>query len=393
MLQTRISPSRTSAISLTVFTTRATPSTTPGDAGAPLSSESPVLAPRPRANAFGRDAPEHVQHRVVHLLGHGADGGRRSPVREPLEDLLAARDDRRPVLRAERLAARGPHQHELVEGRCNLVPGELEDVLGILEVAVRPRAARRTRAPCSTTSSGTSSRRGTCAPRRTGRPCRERPSSSSKPLRVSSSRSAPYSCASRSRSRASSSVGRSTSSPSLQRAHIADERRVRDARVVEPAAVVVVEPVARGHVEPRVLHLLELLEPALPASLRASSSSISSGERPSTNAESTPVSTASRASRLSSASGLNRSTSIPATICAMCWSGMSGRRVLAEVDERGVGAVAEQQELAVVLPHELDAAHAAARRRRGPRRTPCCGRPRTRPRRARTPAGRAREDR
>ena len=47
------------------------------------------------------------------------------------------------------------------------------------------------------------------------------------------------------------------------RAHVADERRVRDARVVEPAAVVVVEPVAGRHVEPRVLHLLELLEPRL----------------------------------------------------------------------------------------------------------------------------------
>ena len=47
---------------------------------------------------------------------------------------------------------------------------------------------------------------------------------------------------------------------------------------------------------------------------------------------------------------------MPATICAMCWSGMSGSAVLAEVRERRVGAVPEQEELAVVLPHEVAAA-------------------------------------
>ena len=41
MLQTRISPSRTSPISRTVLTTRATPSTTPGEAAVPVSSEPP----------------------------------------------------------------------------------------------------------------------------------------------------------------------------------------------------------------------------------------------------------------------------------------------------------------------------------------------------------------
>ena len=67
---------------------------------------------------------------------------------------------------------------------------------------------------------------------------------------------------------------------------------------------------------------------ARPASLSASSASISSGVRPSANAASTPVSIARRASRRSSASGLQRITSMPATICAMCWSGMSGRAPL-----------------------------------------------------------------
>ena len=104
-----------------------------------------------------------------------------------------------------------------------------------------------------------------------------------------------------------------------QRADVADQRRVRNARVVEPAAVVVVEPVAGRHVEPRVLDLLELVEPAaaLPrSSIARRRSRPACG--PATNAPSTPVSIASRASRRSSASGLNSSTSIPATICAMC---------------------------------------------------------------------------
>jgi hypothetical protein len=47
----------------------------------------------------------------------------------------------------------------------------------------------------------------------------------------------------------------------LQRLDVACERRVRDARIVVPAAVVVVEAVAGAHVEPGILDLLELLEP------------------------------------------------------------------------------------------------------------------------------------
>ena len=37
----------------------------------------------------------------------------------------------------------------------------------------------------------------------------------------------------------------------------------------------------------------------------------------------------------------------------MCWSGMSGRLRLAELGEGHVGAVAEEQELEVVLPHQV----------------------------------------
>ena len=136
MLQTRISPSRTSAISLTVFTTRATPSTTPGDAGAPLSSGPPSWL---RAHARTRSV---VMPQSMFSTGSFTSSGM-APIagggvqsREPLDDLLAARDDRRPVLRAERLAARGPDQHELVERRLRPRAGELEDVLGVVEVPV-----------------------------------------------------------------------------------------------------------------------------------------------------------------------------------------------------------------------------------------------------------------
>src|SRR5262245_13890051 len=87
----------------------------------PAELRAAVLAPRPLADALGGEAPQHVEHRVVHLLGRCPDRRRRSPVAEPLEDLLAAGDDRRPVLRADRRAARRPHQDELVQSRCDLV--------------------------------------------------------------------------------------------------------------------------------------------------------------------------------------------------------------------------------------------------------------------------------
>ena len=54
--------------------------------------------PRPLLEALRRDAPEHHHDRVVHRLGHRAERRRRRPVAEPLEQLLAARHDRRPVV-------------------------------------------------------------------------------------------------------------------------------------------------------------------------------------------------------------------------------------------------------------------------------------------------------
>ena len=99
---------------------------------------------------------------------------------------------------------------------------------------------------------------------------------------------------------------------------------VRDRGVVEPAAVVVVEAVARGHVEPRVLDLLQLREPC-PTGVALAQVRVDLLGRPALDER---VDHASRASRRSSASGRNSSTSRPATICAMCWSGMSGRCAL-----------------------------------------------------------------
>src|SRR5207342_1438474 len=61
---------------------------------------------------------------------------RRRPVREALEQLLAPRHDRRPVRRAEWRAAGRPGQEQLVERLRDLVPAELEDVLGVLQEAV-----------------------------------------------------------------------------------------------------------------------------------------------------------------------------------------------------------------------------------------------------------------
>ncbi len=186
---------------------------------------------------------------------------------------------------------------------------------------------------------------------------RERPSSSSKPARDGSSSRCRYSSARRSRSRAISSSGRSTSSPARRARDVPDERRVRDARVVVPAPVEVVEAVAGGHVEPRVLDLLERLEPApaRPRSPRARPRSRHAGAPRRTRRRrrcrwrASPACGAPR-------SGLKRRTSIPATICATCWSGMSGSCALAQLREGHVRAVAEQQELEVVLPHEVAAA-------------------------------------
>ena len=113
-----------------------------------------------------------------------------------------------------------------------------------------------------------------------------------------------------------------------QRADVADQSRVRNARIVEPAAVVVVQPVAGRHVEPRVLDGGELGQPRAPG-LAVCELGVDLVRSAPFRERAVDVGVErQRASRRSSASGRNISTSIPATICAMCWSGMSGRLVL-----------------------------------------------------------------
>ncbi len=121
-----------------------------------------------------------------------------------------------------------------------------------------------------------------------------------------------------------------------------------------PAAVVVVQAVARAHVEPRVLDALELLEP--PRARRrscASSASISAGLRPLANA--------------GASAGVEREPRQPAQLgvgpeqqhvdpghhLRDVLVGDVRQRLLAEVAERQIRAVSEQQELEVVLPHLL----------------------------------------
>ena len=118
-----------------------------------------LLVPRPLVDSLRRHAPEHDQRRVHHHLGHCADRRRRRPVGEPLEQLAPLRDDRRPVLRAARPPAGRPRQQELVERRVHLEAGQLEDAVAVGRGSRARRAGRRTRGSCSTSSSGTSSRR------------------------------------------------------------------------------------------------------------------------------------------------------------------------------------------------------------------------------------------
>ena len=174
------------------------------------------------------------------------------------------------------------------------------------------------------------------------------------------------------------------------RTHVPDERRVRDARVVEPASVVVVEPVPGGHVEPRSETFSSSSSHAFPAS--GSGRAVVDLQRRATLDERRAHPCRRRAARAwsSSASGTKSKTSIPATICDVL-VGDVREDLLAEIGRTSRTSRTRAAELAVVLPGELAAARAAARTRRAPRRTPCCGRSRTRPRRARTRRAQGRE--
>ena len=134
---------------------------------------------------------------------------------------------------------------------------------------------------------------------------------------------------------------------------MADQRRVGDARIVEPARVGVVEAVAGRHVEPRILHALELREPRTAGiALRELRVDLL------------------RRAALDERAGdpqLDREPREPAKLGV----GPEERDVdpgdhlrdvlvgdvrqvrLAELGERHVRAVAEQEELEVVLPHQI----------------------------------------
>ena len=134
MLQTRISPSRTSEISCTVFTTRAGPSTTPGD------GRSVQLGPPSWLCAHARTRSV-VMPQSMFSTGSLTSSGM-APMAGGASSPRAARaspcDARRSAASfAERLAARRPHQDELVERRLDLGAGELEDVFRVLQVSVR----------------------------------------------------------------------------------------------------------------------------------------------------------------------------------------------------------------------------------------------------------------
>ena len=169
--QTSTSPSRTSASSLDVDHD---PRRALDDArrrGRAREPRAALVRARPLLHALRRDAPEHDRHRVGDRLGRDADRGRRRPLGEPLEQLLAPGDDRRPVARPGRRTAGRPGEQQLVERLRDLVPRRGGTCPRGRRGSRGPRAARRTRAACSTSGSGTSSRSRTCAPRRTGRPC------------------------------------------------------------------------------------------------------------------------------------------------------------------------------------------------------------------------------
>ena len=146
----------------------------------------------------------------------------------------------------------------------------------------------------------------------------------------------------------------------LQRGDVADQRRVRDRRVVQPAPVVVVEAVAGGHVEPRILDLLELGQPGT-ARLASGQLALDLLGRPALGEHVVDA-------------GVDRQAREPAELgvglpeddvdardhLRDVLVGDVGQVALAELAERHVRAVAEQQELAVVLPHQVAQAERAA---------------------------------
>ena len=243
-------------------------------------------------------------------------------------------------------------RHELLERLADLVARELEDVLGVGEEAVR-REQRAEFADLVEEARLEPVLAEELVLLDVGEDCSRQPEQLVEGPRACSSSRAPYSSARRLRSAASCSVGRSVSRPSASASMCPRIAEKGIERVVEPGAVVVVQAVSGAHVEPGVLHRLERLQPAAP---RLAAAELLDRSRPASARSRSRVDAGlARQPRQVAQLGVgpNSGTSMPETIWAMCWSGISGRRALAEVGEREVRAVAEQQELEVVLPHLL----------------------------------------
>ena len=144
--------------------------------------------------------------------------------------------------------------------------------------------------------------------------------------------------------------------PVPERPHVADDRRVRDARVVVPAAVEVVEAVPGRHVEPGVLDPLERLEPG---AARLALRELGVDLRRRAPLDERPVDArVDRQLRELAQLGarLEEQHVDPGDHLRDVLVGDVRQLALAELGERHVRAVAEQQELEVVLPHQVEAA-------------------------------------
>ena len=308
-----------------VITTRAGPSTVPGEAAAPVSSRAALLRARPLLHALGRDAPEHDRHRVGDRLGRR----RRSPAAASSRRACSSSSLRRATiggqwLRPERRAAGRPREQQLVERLGDLVPAswkmsslssrkpwsreqraELaqlvpparqEPVVAVELVLLDVREDRAREAE-------------QLVERLAGLLVEQRAVLLGEPVAL-----------------ARDLLGRAARprSPAFSARMWPIDGGVRDARVVVPAAVEVVEPVADRHVEPRVLDPLELLEPGA-AGIAPVELGVDLRRRAALDERAVDAGVDREPRQAgSSALGLKSSTSMPATICAMCWSGMSG---------------------------------------------------------------------
>ena len=257
--------------------------------------------------------------------------------------------------RAERRAARRPRQHELVECLCDLVAAELEDVLLVLEEPVlREESAELAHlVPEPREEPVVAEELVLLDVGEHGAREREQLLEGLARLVVEQ----PPVLLGEPVSLARELLGRTLDLLAVPEGpHVADDRRVRDARIVVPAAVEVVETVPGRHVEPGVLDALELLEPRAPR--------VAPGQLGVDLGRSAPLDEGAVDARV------DRQLRHPAQLRARLEEQHVDARdhlrdvlvgdvrelALAELGERHVCAVAEEQELEVVLPHQVAAA-------------------------------------